>query len=239
MKRLFSIFFLLFLPLSCLFAQGEAGLGLRVVVPTGTFRQASDAWGGGVALNALFNIGGRGSVLMLGGELSYTLYGHSTQNFTVNIANAGWASFNRRYELEVNNNMFMGHLVGRIKPDLDGNIHPYADGLFGFNYLYTNANLRDITLLNNNNNNNDTQTRNTLSDITLSYGGAVGIQFGGGNIKFDVKCYYLFGGNADYYDRSSVRYTTDNNGTVNANFSEPKSSKTDVIIPQIGLIVMF
>jgi hypothetical protein len=225
-----------------IYAQGEGGLGFRVMIPTGTFRQNSDAWGIGGGLQALFKIGGNESAVMLGGEISYTMYGHSTRKFSVPIARVGWTTYSRNYELAINNNMFMGHIMARIKPQHSGNVHPYADGLFGFNLLYTNASLKDLTQnanSNNNNTTNTTETNNQLSDIVLSYGGAVGIQFGGDAIKFDVKCYYLFGGNAQYYDASSVSYSVDNAGIVNANFKEPKQSKTDVIIPQIGVIILF
>ncbi len=225
------------------YAQGEVSLGFRGMIPTGTFRQNSNAWGLGGALTALFKIGGNESAIMLGGELSYTMYGTSSRQFSVDIARVGNSFFTRRYELDVNNNMFMGHVMGRIKPHHDGNIHPYADVMFGFNYLYTNAVLKDLTATNNNsnnnNNNNTTDTKNTLGDIVLSYGGAIGIQFGGDVLKFDIKCYYLFGGNAKYYDNSSVIYSTDINGVVTADFKEAKQSKTDVIIPQIGVLFMF
>lgn len=227
--------FLALLLLSCkqLFAQGEATLGLRGVIPTGEFRYKSDAWGAGASLGVLANIGHDKSWIYLGGELSYMIYGMSDRRFSQNIA-----GFWRNYQLETNNNMLMGHIVARIKPHHEGNIFPYIDGLFGFNYIYTNTTLKDVTNYGNNNNNTNSQTRNEIDDWAMSYGGAVGVQFGSGNLKFDVKCYYLFGTKARYYDSSSISYTSTGSG-VRVAFAEPVYSATNVIIPQIGATFRF
>lgn len=107
---------------------------------------------------------------------------------------------------EITNNIFQAHLNGRfIAPT--NTVKPYVDGLAGLNYLWTSTAVYDdspehyfAT------DENGLITRKTqLDDLTWSAGAGGGLMIQvGKKTHINVGAHYLFGGRAQYYDRSQI-----------------------------------
>jgi opacity protein-like surface antigen len=124
----------------------------------------------------------------------------------------------------------MTHFVARAQPR-HGAVRPYADGLVGFKYLFTNTSI-DID---SENGASDTN----LSDLTLSYGLGGGLQVRLTSsakrpvVLIDAGVRYLRGSRAEYLREGSIRRE---NGAV---FFDVLSSRTDVVTAQVGVTFRF
>lgn len=207
-------------------------LNFSMTFPTSDFRYASNSVGAGFGVSVLFPI--QQSIFHLGGEINYITHGHKSQRYQ---------QFRRNLRLTTNNNMLISQFVMRIVPiqDKDAYISPYIEGVVGMNWLYTRTVLRDITVSQgwssgNNDTNHTLDADMNNSDVTLVYGGGVGFMVGRSPLRLNLKCRYLFGGEAKYLDKKSVKF--DPNYPEVINF-EPKKSSTHMILPQIGIMVLW
>ena len=213
MKKLIWIL-VLQLP-TVLYAQRTlASLWAEVGVPTGEFRQNTEAFGLGMGGGAYFSFDAN-HMFYLGGELSFDIYGK-------HIEDDGF------YEIITNNNMFQLHGVIRIKPPSDG-IVPYIDGMYGFKYIYTVSKLKENIAQ------NAIARDLDFQDVALSYGGAVGLYVPIGDaVAFDFKVQYLKGGEAEYIDARTIREEGIDNAVNN-----PIESSTDMFFFKVGLTFGF
>ncbi|HJQ23952.1 MAG TPA: hypothetical protein VKA60_08540 [Blastocatellia bacterium] len=218
----------------CLFAFGEladaraqefqAGVDFLTVVPRGEFRDNVRNNGYGAGGQFLVRI--KQSPLLVGIDLGGVVYGSETRQVGLlpEVPEV-------RVDVTTSNNIFLTHLLVRAEPRR-GAVRPYADGLIGFKYLFTNT---SINLDSEGNNPSETN----LSDSTLSYG------FGGGvhvrlnphprrlEVLLDGRVRYLRGSRADYLREGSIRRE---NGTV---FFDVLRSRTDIVTAQVGVTFQF
>lgn len=200
-----------------LFLNGNLQLG----IPVEAFRQNLDRngfGGGGIFLLQLKTL-----PVFAGLELSGITYDSESIRYTVNVG-----GFLTDYKLSTRNNIFLGHVVFRVQPEIRFPIRPYFDGMIGFKHLYTRTVLEE----------EDTDTTNgdtDQKDWAFSYGGAAGIQlslFRNKSVTIDLRCAYLPGANANYLVRRE---------NANGPFDDPldafeeTSSPTTLLLPQIGV----
>jgi hypothetical protein len=203
----------------------QLGIDFATAIPRGEFKQNIDNNGYGVG--GQFAVRVARSPILLGADLGFVNYGSEerTEQLSPSIPEI-------ELKVRTNNNIIGTHFMLRAQPRT-GSVRPYADGLIGFKYLFTDTNIS--------NDFNDEQIASTknFSDLTLSYGFGGGVQVRladigrGHQILFDTKLRYLRGSRAEYLKKGSIRR---DNGTVSF---DVLSSRTDVLAFQAGVTFRF
>ena len=194
-------------------------------MPQGEFDEKVENNGFGFTGQALFSV--PGSPVAIGGSFGGVIYGSETRRepFSTTIPDV-------TVDVETNNYILLGHLVLRIQPPT-GSFRPYAEGVIGFNYLFTETTIESRE--------EDIASDTNFDDGVFSYGGGGGIMFmvyegGGGrpvNVFVDLGARYLKGGKAQYLREGSIRRE---DGRVLYDIEE---SKTDLLAIHIGATVQF
>ncbi len=118
----------------------------------------------------------------------------------------------------------------------DGPIRPYADGLAGFNYLFTETRIENAS------NNEEVASSTNFDDGVFAYGVGGGVELllarprtpgGVSEWLLHVGGRYLVGGSADYLTKGSIRR---NGTTVTYDVS---SSETDELALEVGVAIRF
>ncbi len=251
------IFLSIILFLSCYLtaqAQFHFGISANMGIPANQFRDATtaNAWGGSISAFFPFD---RKIPIFLGVDFGYMVYGINNNrqriNGTISVGNQVIQTIPLDYRITTTNNLLSGHLVLRIRLPLKL-IQPYFDGCVGFKNFYTRTTIADETNKNLYNNNPFYNYSNTysnsvtnLSDVAFSYGGGGGFLIGSGPIRLDIRCIYLLGEQARFFDRSSTsnwsvnfsQNTNQFNSNVDINLA--KRSRTDMFYAQIGMVISF
>ncbi len=230
----------------------QAGFGLVFGIPRNEFREATKAEGYGFDLTALFPVGGE--VINFGGSINYQIYGLNAQNkdLFAEITAGGSVIGTIEIPLRVVNtsSIFGMHGILRVTAPTEA-VRPYMEGLVGFRYISTTTRIEDRDDFWNDDEDNVLVRRTNLAHWIFSYGGGGGIQFNiGQDVYLDLRAYYLLGGKANYYDGNDTKkWEVEFSGTAyNPNdvdpddFSisaQPKNSRTDMLIAQLGLTFKF
>lgn len=220
----------LFLALLCGAAFGQApatefqfGFDFLTVVPLGQFKDNIKNNGYGASGHFLVRL--KQSPVLVGIDLGGVTYGSESRRERL-IPDVPEV----RVRVTTRNNIVMTHFIARAQPR-NGAVRPYADGLVGFKYLFTNTSI-DID-------SEDSLSDTNLSDLTFSYG------FGGGvqvrlnsarqrpQVLLDAGVRYLRGSRAEYLREGSIRRE---NGAV---FFDVLRSRTDVVTAQVGITFRF
>jgi len=202
----------------------QAGVDFLTVIPTGEFKD--NVRNNGYGASGQFLVRLRQSPILVGVDLGGVVYGSETRKLALlpEVPEV-------RVDVTTSNNIFMTHLLVRAEPR-HGAVRPYAEGLIGFKYLFTQT---SINLESENSNPSETN----LSDSTLSYG------FGGGvhirlnphprrlEVLLDTRVRYLRGSRAEYLREGSIHRV---NGDV---FFDVLHSRTDVVTAQVGITFQF
>jgi Outer membrane protein beta-barrel domain len=210
-------------PLSAKEKNYQFGFDLSVGIPQGEFRDNLDKSSFGVGVNIAMRISD--SPFLVGIEFELMNYGEKDVNLTSN----------RAYQFD----MLLGHTFLRFAPVKKGRFRPYAEGLVGANYLYT-----DLVLKDDGPDEEDTTIETVSEHVAFSVGIGAGIQVYLDSYKkkvtskridflLDIRVRYFFGGNAKYLQKGSVEI---NNNETHFNFDE---SRTNFINMQMGLAVHF
>jgi hypothetical protein len=206
---------------------GQVNLGgyFTIALPQGEFEESVENNGYGFIGQALFSVGG--TPVSIGGSFGGAIYGRETRKepFSLTIPDV-------TVEVETNNYILLGHLVLRLQPPV-GPFRPYAEGVIGFHYLFTQTTIESRE--------ENIASDTNFDDGVFSYGGGGGIMFGvyeGGAAKpvsvyVDVGARYLKGGKARYLQEGSIRRE---DGRVLYDIDE---SETDLLAIQIGVTVQF
>ena len=211
-------------------AQVYGGVAFSVGTPQNDFRDALGATGYGVSANVLYHVGRL--PLAVGVEGSVMTYGHTRRlvPFSYDVPEVG-------LHVTTDNNVAQAMAVVRLQP-ATGRVRPYAEALGGVNYLFTQSAIRGT--------NEDEPFASTTNydDVALAGGvgaGALVQLYQSGDPKrrgirgwfIDARVRYLFGGEASYLGRGDLQ-TDDGEVTV-----APRSSRTDLLIPQVGVTMRF
>jgi hypothetical protein len=211
----------------------DAGIGLAIGIPQGDFKinVPELGWGGeghfGVRVS---------SHLIVGGDLGFMIYGSERRRepFSLTIPDV-------TVDVITSNNIFLGHLLLRIQPE-SGSVRPYVDGLVGFKYFWTETRIEDE-----NDPSEPIASSTNLEDFAFSYGAGFGVAFqlvdgtekrretgeGPLGIYLDLRVRYLVGSEADYLKKGSIQRV----GTQL--IYDVQRSKTDFLVPHIGVSVVF
>jgi len=188
------------------FGQGQASLYLTVGAPQGDFKQNVNRPGYGLSGFAGYGLGR--TPLMFGASLGVIVYGSESRRepFSTTIPDV-------TVDVVTNNNILFGHLIVQLKSNR-GPFRPYLEGLFGFNYLFTETRIENPSEPG-----EEIASTTNFRDFTWSYGAGGGLMFKVAErvpeegewkkrkirLFVDVKVRYLFGGEAEYLKEGSIR----------------------------------
>ncbi len=239
MKRFLILIPILVLGLSAnIYSQEvQAQFDFGVGIPQGDFRQQSDHVGGG--LNIMGGYRFANSPVMLGLEFGFMNFGTDTREEALSSTIP-----DLRVEVENSYNLAHGDLLLRlIAPPAP--IRPYVDGLFGFNYFFTETVIRDRDDFFDEEKLSDTN----FEDTALSYGFGAGLQIRvwqrrgevtrtpddiePSSVYLNLRGRYMFGREAEYLQKGSI--STDN-GRVTYDVTQ---STTNLLHIKIGVGVNF
>ncbi|MEX2601431.1 MAG: hypothetical protein WD355_07275 [Balneolaceae bacterium] len=206
----------------------EVGLDFMLGFPQGEFKQNVDAVGFGLDLTGLYLFSN--APFAAGLDLGVMTYGNTSRRepFNPNIPEVN-------IRVETSNNIAFGHFLFRIQPR-GVPFRPYVDGLFGFNYLYTESKVQDEQTF------EDIAGSNNFDDISVSGGIAAGAMIrlvdttdpDSGNrisVFLNLRTRYLLGGDAEYLKEGSMRRE---NGNL---VYDVERSRTDILTTQVGVVV--
>lgn len=200
-------------------------------VPQGVFRDNVTDPGFGIDLFAGLGFGR--SPVVIGLDLGFLVYGRErrTEPFSTTIPDV-------TVDVETTNNVLQTHFVLRFQPP-GGTVRPYAEGLFGFKYLFTQTRIESERF----NDNEPIASSTNFDDFALSYGvgGGVAIElyrFGEEtkeirSVELKLGAQYLIGSEAEYLQEGSIRRE---NGNV---AFEVDRSRTTLLEPYLGVGVQF
>ncbi len=213
------------LPRFC--AGGHFMLGF----PQGEFKDNVDRIGGGFSGEFLVSL--RPAPVKIGASVGFLIYGSETREepFSTTIPDV-------TVDVTTNNNILLAHLLLRLQP-VKGLFRPYADGLLGFNYLFTETKIESRE--------QQVAASTNFDDFAFSYGGGGGVmirvydgtkkkktgKFHLAAVLIDARVRYLKGSEAEYLKEGSV---SRENTEVTYDVSE---SNTDLLTAQIGAILEF
>lgn len=215
----------------------QAAVDVGVGIPQGDFRTQSDDVGGGI--NILGGYRFANSPVMVGLEFGFMNFGTDTREEPLSTTIP-----DLRVEVENSYNLAHGDLFLRlIAPP--GTFRPYVDGLFGFNYFFTQTVIRERGDFSDEDKLKDTN----FEDTALSYGFGAGMQIrlwqSKGEITSDtddvepssvylnLRSRYMFGREAEYLQEGSIRRE---NGEV---FYDVSQSATNLLHIKIGVVINF
>ncbi|WP_338769389.1 hypothetical protein WAF17_09750 [Bernardetia sp. ABR2-2B] len=201
-----------------IFAQVEFNLRLQTGFPLEEFAENNESVAFGIGGLFLVPITEDASVVSVGLDASYMIYGMKSEDY---IDNNGFD-----YTLNTNNNIFESFAMVRFKPRwVDAFIYPYVDGLVGGRYIYTRTTEEE-----------DGEELDAFIEqdgFSFAYGGAGGVIISlSEEIKLDIRGVYTQGSKAKYLTKTSI-------------YPDPlfpdefvydiKNTRTDMLTFQVGL----
>ena len=169
--------------------------------------------------------------VMIGIDIGYLIYGYERRSepFSTTIPDV-------TVDVETTNNIALAHVFLRIQPQT-GALQPYAEALFGFKYLFTR------TSVENQFSDEEIAASVNFDDFASSYGIGAGLDiqvFQGLNdnsrpysIMINLGARYLLGSSAEYLEKGS---TSQVDGELRFDVTR---SRTDMILPQLGVTFLF
>lgn len=153
------------LPLFATAAQAggamQGTVWLLGALPQGEFKDNVE--NDGFGLGGSFALRLPESPVYVGAEVNFAVYGqaHYEEYFPGTAV---------RINVQTDNSILQGLLLLRVQP-ADGPVRPYADGLFGFNYLFTTTSIKNRLT------DEEIASDDNLDDTALAYGGGGGVMF--------------------------------------------------------------
>lgn len=213
----------------------QAGLDLHYADPQADFEQQLDNPGVGISFWGAYRF--PNTPIMLGLDFGFTNFGVDTREEPLSTTIP-----DLRVEIENRYNLLNGNLMLRlISPS--GIVRPYAEGLFGFNYFFTETVLRERGT----SADGERLRDRNFSDVAMSYGFGGGLQIrlyqyeqqeteaqaSMSAIYLNLQGRYMFGREAEYLQSGSIQIE---NGDVTYDVSE---SETDLLYFKLGVVFAF
>ncbi|MCP5062833.1 MAG: hypothetical protein GY936_10255 [Ignavibacteriae bacterium] len=227
MKRSF-IYIAVLLFSSTIWAQFNVGVSGLVLTPQKEFKRNIKNNGYGLSITGVYHC--EETPFSLGLNVGWARYGSESRSETLL-----WPV---KVDVTTNNDIAFMHLIGRAENNF-GIFKPYAEFLYGFNYLFTNTEIEDAE----DDGISDIASDTQFDDFALSYGVTAGtmikvFEFENKNntktpptMFLDFKVRYMLGGEADYLKKGDL--TRGSNDEILYNKSR---SDIDFISYQIGLV---
>ena len=240
MKRIFTVFIFITLTVIChqkVEAQEfDASINFQVISPQNEFQESIDAIGVGINLQGLYRF--PDSPFGLGLDFNFNNFGRDTRDEPISSTIP-----DLRVRVENEYNLVQGMLVAKVQPQ-DGIFRPYAEGLAGFNYFYTQTSIENRR----NQGDEPIATDTNFEDWAFAWGGGGGVMIrvfdrrnsvnynsenpvAAGYINLGVR--YLNGSEAEYLREGSIQVS---NGNVTY---DTLQSRTDMLVFQLGFVVRF
>lgn len=214
----------------------DASINLQVLAPQNEFKESIDATGIGVNLQGLYRF--PESPFGLGLDFNFNNFGRDTRDEPISSTIP-----DLRVRVENEYNLIQGFLVAKVQPQ-DGVLRPYAEGLAGFNYFYTQTSIENRG----NQSDEPIATDTNFEDWAFAWGGGGGVMIrvfdrrnsvnyngenpvAAGYINLGVR--YLNGSEAEYLRKGSIQVS---NGSVTYDTFQ---SRTDMLVFQLGFVVRF
>ncbi len=210
--------------------------GFALAIPSGDFRDQTGNVGYGVNLG--IGVGSRTLPFVVGIEGGFFVLGSHTDN--VALSTTIRSVF---VDVETTNSLAQGHLFLRMQPGT-GVLRPYVEGLVGAKYLSTQT-----TVQNEGFRDDEAVFRSTnFDDWAFSYGVGAGAaievyrnrdpQSDLGTVSILVSARWTPGSTAEYLADAEIS-DRDNDGRVTNSDLTISRSRTDVIVPSIGVSITF
>lgn len=211
-------------------------LDFNVGVPQGEFSDEIDRLGWGLGLMGGYKI--PETPLMVGLDFGFMNFGVETRTEPLSTTIPDIT-----VEVENSYNLVSGNLLFRLSGP-QATFRPYIDGLFGFNYFFTQTVLRERGAFSE----EDVLRDTNFEDTSLSYGFGTGVnlrvysnkgQTGAasdialGAVYLNAGLRYMYGREAEYLQEGSI---TRNNGNVTYDVTE---SETDLLYFKFGVNFTF
>lgn len=212
----------------------QTGMQFYLGIPQGQFADNLDNPGAGFGGEFLYSPAS--SPFGVGLSLGYLIYGNETRSEKLDPL--------IDVDVTTSNNLLTGHLLLRAQNKARV-FSPYADLLFGFNYLYTRTSMKSGW---DDEGDNEIASDTNFEDTVLSYGagGGVMVKLWQGDVNseeggkkplklmLDLRVHYLRGGEAEYLKKGSI--SIDEHDQVSY---DVQRSTTDLLMTQLGVTVEF
>ena len=215
----------------------QSGLHLTAGLLQGDFKQ--NTGNDGFGLTAEFLYAPSQSILGIGADVGFLIYGSETQRqpLLTNIPDV-------KVKVTTNNSIILSHLILRVQ-NKQGRLRPYIEGALGLNYLFTQTQINSTSDWDDD---DDTIASSTnFDDTAFSYGAGGGLMWQvyerTGNssqdhpkpltVLLDLRSRYMIGDEAQYLKKGSIRRE---NGRV---LYDAKQSATDMVTIQLGATICF
>jgi hypothetical protein len=214
----------------------QASAHFSIATPQNEFADNLDATGFGGGGAFFYHL--PESTISFGAGIDFYVYGSETRK-------EPFSQFAPEVTVDVTrtNSIFQGFLMLRLQPPA-AKITPYADGLFGFNYLFTRTSVKSEGW---DDDDHEIASSTNYDDGALAYGAGAGLLISvytheagmdpedrDVNLAIDLGFRYLKGGEASYLKKGDIEI--DENNKV---IYHPNNSFTDLITINIGVNVMF
>ena len=212
----------------------DAGINLQVISPQNEFQESINTTGVGINVFGLYRF--PDSPFGLGLDFNFNNFGEDTREEPISSTIP-----DLRVRVENRYNMVQGLMVAKVQPQ-DGVLRPYAEGLAGFNYFYTQTSIENRGFQND----EPIATDTNFDDWAFAWGGGGGLMIrvfdrrGSGNITqenpisagyINIGLRYLNGSEAEYLREGSISVS---NGNVTY---DTLQSRTDMLVFQLGFII--
>lgn len=214
----------------------NASINLQGVFPQNEFRESIDTDGIGLNINGLYRFGD--SPFGMGLDFNFINFGRDTRDEPLSSTIP-----DLRVRVENEYNLVQGLAVARVQSP-DGTVRPFAEGLAGFNYFFTQTSIEDRR----NQGGEPIATDTNFEDWGFAWGGGGGLMIrvfdrrgsenltrenplAAGYLNLGVR--YLNGSEAEYLREGSIVV---DNGSVTY---ETLRSRTDMLLIQFGFVFRF
>lgn len=207
-----------------------------IYLTDGEFKTASNnMWGGGLGLAILYNPFSEKintktlRPFIVGGEFSYVWFGNTVNYSSTNI---NWQTY--EVKNKVNTGAFSLGYIGRIE-FLGRTVYPILIYQAGLRFFDGSQRISFTATGSSNPNNQPNDITNVLQGSIaayVGYGAGLGISLG--TLRIEAKLIQQLGSRAKYIDPESI--VLHSNQTVSYT---TKKSTTNLIIPQVGVSIMF
>lgn len=221
------ILFFSFLFFGNTFAQ-SAGINFTLAFPQREFKDNVDRLGVGGSLQFLFFDPQPDFPVSFGLNVGYLNYGSESRRepLSSNIPDV-------TVDVDRTNNLVNFHVLFQIIP-ATGMLRPYAEGLFGGSYIFTETSVRSRG-------DQEVAGSTNFDDFAWSYGAGGGLIIlltenvgeDVGSLYLDLKARYLFGSEAEYLKEGAVDIV---DGQVVYHISK---SKTNLLQIHLGVVAYF
>ena len=218
-------------------AQPTLQIAGAVAVPQGEFGDALGSVGGGISATFLYQI--PRTPVAFGVEGTGLLYGYESRRvpFSLTIPDV-------TVDVQTTNNL--GQALGVVRLQVpSGPVRPYVDGVAGVNALWTQTSVDSQGRTDRYGYYDDQPIASSTNynDAAFAYGAGAGMQvrlhsgYGGRGrpteVLLDANVRYVRGGGATYLGRGDIER---DRGRVTI---YPRRSRTDLLIPRLGVTVVF